>query len=66
MLKLTSLINLAKNQSIKMLRQIPIRTYTTSYWDLKTERAKHHQYKPNKDPLYFCLKPKGKISSPKR
>ncbi len=33
---------------------------------MKTIKAKHHQYKYREDPLYFCLEPKGKITSHKK
>ena len=50
----------------KMLRN-PMRFYEAAFWDLKTEKAKHHSYIPVKDPLWFCLrKPGKKILSPKK
>ena len=48
------------------MNKIPIQNYTTQFWDIKTERAKHHDFKPSTDPLYFCLKKKGGVSSRKR
>ena len=66
MLNLVRKFNPTKTISLVQLIKPQQRFYATKFWDLKTERAQHHQYKPNPDPLYFCLKPKGKISSKKK
>lgn len=37
--------------------------FKVQYWDLATEKAKHHLHNYNPDPLRFALKRPGKITS---